>query len=147
MHRRGFTLIELLIVICVLGILATIAIPNAREARERAQAVAILERIHGIRLATASLSRDELMAIPTMSAEVVPTALAAALGPSHFSGEGGIALKISQLARNSGTLLIAIGSTPAQKRILAHVAATTGDSHHYFGSMIYFSLSEGSRYF
>ena len=36
--RRGFTLIELLIVVCIVGLLAGIAVPRFQRARSRALA-------------------------------------------------------------------------------------------------------------
>lgn len=50
MLKRGFTLLELVVVIVVIGILATIAIPNYNKAKERAlskEAIASLKFIAG----------------------------------------------------------------------------------------------------
>ena len=35
-NKKGFTLIELLIAICIVGILATVAVSNLQSAREKA---------------------------------------------------------------------------------------------------------------
>ncbi|HXE58148.1 MAG TPA: prepilin-type N-terminal cleavage/methylation domain-containing protein [Gemmatimonadales bacterium] len=50
-HNRGFTLIELLIVVVIIGLLATIAIPSFANSKERAYVSRMKEDLR--RLATA----------------------------------------------------------------------------------------------
>jgi prepilin-type N-terminal cleavage/methylation domain-containing protein len=42
-YRRGFTLVEIMIVVAVITLLASMAVPNFLRARKRSQAVRILE--------------------------------------------------------------------------------------------------------
>lgn len=51
MTNKGFTLIELLIALTIMGILATIAIPNYQDAKRRAIAAKVISDFDAIRLA------------------------------------------------------------------------------------------------
>jgi prepilin-type N-terminal cleavage/methylation domain-containing protein len=44
-NRGGFTLIEIMIVVAIIALLASVAVPNAVRARKRAQATALLEEL------------------------------------------------------------------------------------------------------
>jgi len=50
-NRAGYTLIELLTVVTIIGILATIAIPNFRGYRDKAKMVTVYATMHQIMLA------------------------------------------------------------------------------------------------
>lgn len=50
-NRKGFTLIELLIVIVIIGILATIAIPKFSDMREQAHVTAMQSDLRNLSLA------------------------------------------------------------------------------------------------
>lgn len=46
--RRGFTLVEIMIVVAIIALLASVAVPNFLRARKRAQALRILEDLRAI---------------------------------------------------------------------------------------------------
>ncbi len=51
-RRRGFTLVEIMIVVAIIALLASIAVPNFLRARKRSQATRILEDLRVIDNAT-----------------------------------------------------------------------------------------------
>jgi len=48
MRRRGFTLVEIMIVVAIIGMLATIAVPNYVKSRETARATTCLSNLQHI---------------------------------------------------------------------------------------------------
>ncbi len=56
MNNEGFTLIELMIVIVIIGVLATIAIPNYMSMRNRARDASVKSNMHTLHLAIADFS-------------------------------------------------------------------------------------------
>ena len=50
--RRGFTLVEIMIVVAIIALLASIAVPNFLRARKRSQATRILEDLRMLDSAT-----------------------------------------------------------------------------------------------
>ena len=51
-NRRGFTLVEIMIVVAIIALLASIAVPNFLRARKRSQATRILEDLRVLDNAT-----------------------------------------------------------------------------------------------
>jgi prepilin-type N-terminal cleavage/methylation domain-containing protein len=57
-HRRGFTLVEIMIVVAIIALLASIAVPNFLRARKRSQAAKILEDLRVLDNATDEYAID-----------------------------------------------------------------------------------------
>jgi prepilin-type N-terminal cleavage/methylation domain-containing protein len=87
--RRGYTIVELLIVVCILGILATIVMPQVQGSRARARAASVLGAMRAVRIA-ATIYYDSAGAWPPSAGlGNVPRGLAGYLPSTvDFSGDG-----------------------------------------------------------
>lgn len=90
--QRGFTLFELIVVICIVGILATVALNRFRGLEESAEAAAAESNVAALRAALAVRSGelaaanrwDELARLPRQNPFLLMEAL-----PASYGGEGG----------------------------------------------------------
>jgi len=70
-NQKGFTLIELMIVIAIIGILAAIAVPNFRQARESAREKACYANIRVIQSAIEQYNMDHSGMIDTCDGTII----------------------------------------------------------------------------
>lgn len=82
-RRAGFTLIELLVVVVIIGILASIALPNFLGAQDRARNASVAGNIHAVNLALGQYAADNNGSYPAPT-----TNLADAGGGGGDNGHG-----------------------------------------------------------
>ncbi|VFQ44815.1 type IV pilin protein [Desulfoluna butyratoxydans] len=95
--QSGFTLIELMTVVAIIGILATVAMPNYRQYVLKARAVELVGKMEMIKTALA-VSYAENDAYPNFEKAVsgkVPNALNSLLTDEIFNGPETIQLELS----------------------------------------------------
>ena len=75
-NRHGFTLVELLVVVLIIAILTTIAVPNIRRVLMKARAAEAVGDLQVLRVAVFSYLGDKQEWPPDASVGVVPAGLA-----------------------------------------------------------------------
>jgi general secretion pathway protein G len=127
-RRGGFTLIELLIVVLVIGVLATLLLPNYRKAVYKAQAADVVARVEAINVSLKNYeSDDQVLPAATGPVGSPPDFLAPYARASLFAGPGGLTFQlISPGDGSSPTLLIRASSDPGEPQILLAVAGMLG---------------------
>jgi len=109
MPRRGFTLIELLMVIVIIGLLASIAIPKLANTRERAIVTAMKSDLRNLVTAEEAYFTDSMRYTTNLGTRYRTTT--GVLGPTiTLTGDGWTA-KVSHAA-TSKVCAVFTGSTP-----------------------------------
>lgn len=89
MGRKGFSLVELMIVVSILGILATVAVPKVQAARAKARAAAIIGSTRAIKIG-ATIFYDSAGTWPATAAQgtIPPTLRGYLPRAASFTGNG-----------------------------------------------------------
>jgi prepilin-type N-terminal cleavage/methylation domain-containing protein len=120
MNKHGFTLIELMIVVLIIGILATIALPSFYRMRGRASEAIVKSNAHNVQVAaedfavqnTGTYAVDDLDVLPSGKtiADLVPTTLENPFGGANVIVWDGAAANEGEVGHDT-TGLAGVGYT------------------------------------
>ena len=109
-HRKGFTLIELLIVVVIIGILASVAVPKFADTKKKAYVVTMKQDLKNLVVAAEAYFSDN----NTYAGFVAPTGSAGVQLEVTQATATGWQAQATHLQAPGSTCLIGIGTnTPA----------------------------------
>jgi len=83
---RGFTIIELMIVVVIIGLLVTIALPNFISMKDRAREAGTRENAHTLQLAAEDFASGNDGVYSTNAADITPLLPGAGMMINSFTG-------------------------------------------------------------
>lgn len=137
-RRRGGTLVELLVMLCILGLLALITVPQLLQSTGAVRGSALVGRVRSVQVAYTAANAPDAEALAAGSG-VVPEAFRASLNPGHFTGEAGVQLSVVGEGRDVWLRLEA--NSPEGMRALDAFHLRAGSGHLHSGNIALVPLS------
>lgn len=131
---RGFTLIELLLVMLIIGVLASLVIPNYRKSVLRAQAADVMTRIEAINVAIKNYETD-FTSVPTGAGPdgAAPDWLKPYLAGTYFTGPGDISFQLTKPDQVSAPILVVTAGGDGEQQTLIAASMVLGSSAALLG--------------